>query len=414
MREVQQRLYPELNDEFVWGGAFSGLEIGKYGAADWMDFRIGRHGGVETETMKSYKFGEGFQNPNYVASAENDFLGIGNRPVTLDDLKLLEGFRLTKEQQDIQRQIALNGDPQGRFDSGLLNQPNIGERKLPAGTVVAENSKEVETKQQRIFLGDSIAQGMRDVAKGEGTTQVGRKPHEVLSDMEALGPEYFKDKEVILSTGLSNNTEDLESVRKQMEFLKQSGANVKVAGMSNSREDLAPGNEQLQSLAGEYGYQFMGGYDAGKDKVHPTDYSSYLASATPAKEEVPTYQYGGTPETQDDEDLMAVGSDGNPVFRFNSGEGLYVKPEANEYADEKMAELSGRLDDLSSRFDTPNEQSQMQQSRPRTDQKNPWSQKVIAADRPRSPSADRANRRTKFMNEGWRPGGRGSPNSITS
>jgi muramidase (phage lysozyme) len=129
---------------------------------------------------------------------------------------------------------------------------------------------------------------------------------------------------------------------------------------------------------------------------------------------IPTYQYGGTPETQDDEDLMAVGSDGNPVFRFNSGEGLYVKPEANEYADEKMAELSGRLDDLSSRFDTPNEQSQMQQSRPRTDQKNPWSQKVIAADRPRSPSADRANRRTKFMNEGWRPGGRGSPNSITS
>jgi len=138
MREVQQRLYPELDDEFVWGGAFSGLESGKYGAADWMDFRIGKHNGVTPENMQSYQFGKGFTNPNYVADAENDFLGIGNRPVTLDDLKLLEGFRLSKEQQEIQRRIAVAGG----FNSGLLNQPNIGERKLEGPQIVQEETEQ--------------------------------------------------------------------------------------------------------------------------------------------------------------------------------------------------------------------------------------------------------------------------------
>ena len=137
---------------------------------------------------------------------------------------------------------------------------------------------------QRVFIGDSIAQGMRDAAHGEGNTKVGRKPNEVLAEMEKMGPDYFKGKEVVLSSGLSNNTQDLESVRKQMEFLKQAGATVRVAGMSNSREDLAPGNQQLQDLANEYGYSFMGGFEAGRDKVHPKNYGDYLTLATPAPE----------------------------------------------------------------------------------------------------------------------------------
>jgi hypothetical protein len=131
----------------------------------------------------------------------------------------------------------------------------------------------------RVFVGDSIAQGLKDAAGGEGHTIVSRKPHQVLADMENLGQEYFKGKNVVLSTGLSNNTQDIESVRKQMEFLKNAGANVQVAGMSNSREDLAPGNQQLQQLSSEYGYSFMGGFDAGEDEIHPTSYSKYATEA---------------------------------------------------------------------------------------------------------------------------------------
>ena len=286
-------------------------------------------------------------------------------------------------------------------------------------TAVADESAVPDTS-KRLFIGDSIAEGMKDASKGEGNTKVGRNPSEVLSEMETMGSDYFKDKEVVLSTGLSNNTQDLDSVRKQMEFLKNAGAKVKIAGMSNSREDLAPGNQQLQELSSEYGYQFMGGYDAGEDKVHPTNYGDYLASATPVKEEeeVPTYQYGGTPETQDDENLSVYDDSGSLRFKMNSGEGIYVKPEADEYADGKIEELSGRLDDMSDRFDSQSDntgQSQQRRSEmPRSDSRQPWAQKVVSADRPRSPSADRANRRTKFLNEGWRAGGLASPNSITS
>ena len=288
----------------------------------------------------------------------------------------------------------------GKELGGYVNSLYPESKKEDAATAIADTSS------QRVFIGDSIAEGMRTSAKGEGNTKVGRKPGEVLSEMEKMGLDYFKGKEVILSTGLSNNTEDLESVRKQMEFLKQSGANVKIAGMSNSREDLAPGNQQLQGLASEYGYQFMGGYDAGKDKVHPTDYGSYLASATPVKEEVKAYQFGGTPTLQDDEDLTAVGPDGKPRFKFNSGEGLYVKPEANEYADDKINELSDRVDKMSETKQSTN-QREMPTSGPTPDPR--WVDKVASAYRP-SGTQQRAFNRAQFRSEGKHVGDRGSPN----
>jgi hypothetical protein len=40
-REQQQKLYPELNDQFRWGGYFSGPK-GKYGAMDLMHFDISK------------------------------------------------------------------------------------------------------------------------------------------------------------------------------------------------------------------------------------------------------------------------------------------------------------------------------------------------------------------------------------
>lgn len=276
------------------------------------------------------------------------------------------------------------------------------------------NNAVAQTTNKPIFLGDSIADGMKNAVNGEGNTLKSRPPDVVLSEMQKMGLDYFKGREVVLSTGLSNNTVDLDSVRKQMEFLKQAGAKVKIAGMSNSREDLAPGNQQLQSMAEEYGYQFMGGFDAGEDLIHPKNYGEYLSASSPPVE---TYQYGGTPKTQDDENLSVYDESGSLRWKMNSGEGIYVKPEANEYADSKIEELSGRLDEISQKMDAqPNDSDQMQQRKPvspRQEQRSNWSNKVIDADRPRSPSADRANRRTKFLNEGWRAGGWGSPNSIT-
>lgn len=143
MREVQQRLHPELNEEFVWGGSFAGMEQGTYGAADWMDFRIGRHNGVTTEGMKAYQFGQGWQ-PGYENYVENDFLGIGTRPVTADDYAKLQGFRLTDDQRRIQQERA----QQGGFGAGLLGHGNIGERQLASGEYVSPDASSQPTVAQ--------------------------------------------------------------------------------------------------------------------------------------------------------------------------------------------------------------------------------------------------------------------------
>ena len=431
-----------------------------------------------------------------------------------------------------------------------------------------------------IFVGDSIAHGLRDVVKGKGKTTVGRKPHEVLSDMEEMGAESFRGKKVVLSTGLSNGTTDLESVRKQMEFLKNAGADVQIAGMSNSRKDLAPGNQQLQQLSSEYGYKFMGGFDAGKDKIHPTSYTKYAAKAaeaiqsaeaeakataeasapkaealtpatptnhaagrdepvpiktteaalaveapatplmadtvasgladydpskvsasslgaakfgvtpeskkrmiesieaqksdgekkesaaaapiktteaapkamtpttttpaveapaapapiksaaaeatpapvqvaeaipapTEAPEKVRKFRTGGSPDVQDDENLSVFDEDGSLKWKMNSGEGIYVKPKDTEYADEKMDELAGRVDDIDEKTSTPEQnQPKAVPNKSVANKEKNWQQDTSTVTYSIG-SQNRAFKRTKFQNEGFHFN-RSSPNSTSS
>lgn len=133
------------------------------------------------------------------------------------------------------------------------------------------------------------------------------------------------------------------------------------------------------------------------------------ANLEPTKEttpEVEKFQFGGTPDVQDDEDLTAVGSDGKPKFKFNSGEGLYVKPEANEYADDKISELSDRVDRMSETQQAP-KQREMSTSGPTPDPR--WIDKVASAYRP-SGTQQRAFNRAQFRSEGRHVGDRGSPN----
>jgi putative chitinase len=129
---------------------------------------------------------------------------------------------------------------------------------------------------------------------------------------------------------------------------------------------------------------------------------------------VPTFRTGGNPYTQDDEDFTAVGLDGKPRFKFNSGEGLYVKPEANQYADNKIDELSGRVDEMSKKFDDRDqEQSKMADrnlpDKLKTSSDTQWSKNVTNAVRPAG-TQQRAFNRAQFRSEGRHIGDRGSPN----
>lgn len=132
--------------------------------------------------------------------------------------------------------------------------------------------------------------------------------------------------------------------------------------------------------------------------------------------EPPAFRTGGSPDVQDDEDLTAVGSDGKPAFKFNSGEGLYVKPEADEYADDKIEELSDKINKIDEMYQknagAENTRKPSLPDKLQPEQDSTWRKRVASASV--SPgSQSRAFRRSKFRDEGFH-WGRGSPNSITN
>ena len=144
------------------------------------------------------------------------------------------------------------------------------------------------------------------------------------------------------------------------------------------------------------------------------------ASATPVgpaggPEEVRKFRTGGSPDVQDDENLSVFDEDGSLKWKMNSGEGIYVKPKDTEYADDKMDELSGRIDELDDKMGSP----PPEQNRPKTapdkasarPDKN-WQQNASSVTYSIG-SQGRAFKRTKFQNEGFHFN-RSAPNSTSS
>ena len=131
------------------------------------------------------------------------------------------------------------------------------------------------------YIGDSIAEGYKNAAKANGDTQVGRSPAAVL-DAINKGPDLTGQK-VVLSTGLSNNPNDLNSVGLQFAALKNKGVNpsdIQVLGVGSKFNNYNP---VLGGIAQQNGAQFGGGFEAGADGVHPKSYATMVApSSVPA------------------------------------------------------------------------------------------------------------------------------------
>ena len=124
------------------------------------------------------------------------------------------------------------------------------------------------------YYGDSIAVGYG--GDSPGTRRVGASPAEVYGQLQSAlkdNPNRFRGQTVNLSTGVSNNPSDFKSIERQLNLLKQSGANVNVLGAAQGRYDKQ--NERLSSLTSKYGANFKGGFVPGRDGVHPRSYSSY-------------------------------------------------------------------------------------------------------------------------------------------
>jgi len=124
-----------------------------------------------------------------------------------------------------------------------------------------------------ITIGDSIAKGIKDQTGSAGSAQSGANPQQVL---QMLQSQDVKGKMIRLSSGISNDTSQLNTVRDQLTYVKSQGAKgVQLMGTSVDRGDLAAMNPKLKALAKEFpGFvQFVGGFNA-QDKVHP-DYKKY-------------------------------------------------------------------------------------------------------------------------------------------
>jgi len=131
-----------------------------------------------------------------------------------------------------------------------------------------------------MHVGDSVARGLSG-GQGEGTdadaTKVGRSSKGVLDYLKSQGKEAYKDKTLRLSSGILNSPKDLKSVEEQLKFLKEAGAKVQLVGVPTNNPTYAPLNEKLKALAKQYGATWLGGYEAGSDKIHPKDYTTLKA-----------------------------------------------------------------------------------------------------------------------------------------
>ena len=125
-----------------------------------------------------------------------------------------------------------------------------------------------------VTVGDSIAEGIKNESGSAGVAQRSMNPTQVL---DMLKTQDLKGKTLRLSSGISNDTSQLDVVRQQLQYAKeQEVAGIQLMGTSMDRQDLAAMNPKLQALANEFPglVQFTGGFDS-TDNIHP-DYKKYL------------------------------------------------------------------------------------------------------------------------------------------
>ena len=127
-----------------------------------------------------------------------------------------------------------------------------------------------------LYYGDSIATGLgHRGARGDDTTdaQWGRGAAAVLALMNSRPEGTFKDKDIVLSTGILNSGADWDTVRSQVNFLQGRGArSIRLVGLPNT-DQYSGWNDNMSTIADETGAIFLGGYTPGDDGVH-FDYST--------------------------------------------------------------------------------------------------------------------------------------------
>lgn len=128
-----------------------------------------------------------------------------------------------------------------------------------------------------IYFGDSIAHGYRSAVNGTGSTREGANPQQVLGFINGYSGN-LQGQTVILSSGMSNNPNDTDGIRAQIRALRARGANVRLLGVSNTYNRNGQTGARMNALLGQIAREehatFQGGFQVGRDNIHPASYSS--------------------------------------------------------------------------------------------------------------------------------------------
>jgi hypothetical protein len=133
-----------------------------------------------------------------------------------------------------------------------------------------------------MVIGDSIGRGISFSLKVPADTKAGRPPQAVLDAVRANAANV-SGKNVILSTGVSNNPMEVETANQQIEELLKAGARrVTVVGVG-TKKNLQGVNERLRDISSSHGpkVRFLGPLSGmSRDRVHPRDYKKLAEEAS--------------------------------------------------------------------------------------------------------------------------------------
>ena len=137
---------------------------------------------------------------------------------------------------------------------------------------------------QPYVVGDSLAQGVAAAGKLASNATVGIGPAKVLDNITGPGMGSVLGRDVILSSGLSNNpSADPKIIADQIAELKARGArNVTLLGVGDA-PPLAGANDKLAAVAKDSGatFQPIDPATLGPDRIHPKSYAALLPGAQP-------------------------------------------------------------------------------------------------------------------------------------
>ena len=157
---------------------------------------------------------------------------------------------------------------------GAAGSAQAAVRSLGSGERVA---KQMFSPGGTIYFGDSIAHGYRSAVNGTGSTRIGANPQQVLGFINGYSGN-LQGQTVILSSGMSNDPTDTDGIRAQIRALRARGANVRLLGVSNTYNRKGQTGARMNALLGQIAREehatFQGGFQAGRDNIHPASYSS--------------------------------------------------------------------------------------------------------------------------------------------